>query len=128
MNRIIGIVFALTLSLFLTGCGKKSEEAATGAAPVASEQAAPAAASSLDDLYQQANNARDKGEQQKSFELFTQADAQGSDCASFFIGMAYENGEGRPADMAKAMEWYQKSSTAGCVEATKRIKLLKGKK
>jgi hypothetical protein len=125
MNRNIGIVFAITLSLFLAGCGKKapSSDTAAGVAPAEQAAAKPVTA---DDLLVQARDLRDGApgvpvDKAKAFELFTQADSMGEPCASFFIAIMYELGEIAAPDNQKALEWYTKAQQNNCPADPKRI-------
>ena len=129
MNKTISVILIATLSFVLIGCEKKSQSSmATSSTETTAAQTSEAPAvqgSEADKLYDEGNNYHNKGEIDKAFAAFSKASELGSVCAPFFIGIIYENGEGgRQADMKQALEWYEKASSRGCVEATKRIKLL----
>lgn len=124
-SLILKAALVLSTALLLTSCGEKNT---AGQSPASETSAAAAPAERTQSYYAEASEARGQGNYEKSFELFTKSDELGeSPCASFFVGIAYENGEGRPADTAKAVEWYQKSLGKGCVEAGNRLKDLQKK-
>ena len=122
MKRFFLLALPLLLSAILMGCGEKSSTDTTGAAP--SEQAdKPLTAN---DVLIQAMSLRDGApgfavDKAKALELFAQADSMGETCASFFLGVMYENGEAGAPDNQKALEWYTKAQKNGCPGDPKRV-------
>lgn len=131
MKRLSLFVLPLMLSVLLAACGEKApaDAAATASAPAEAPQVeASAAQGTAEEVYLEGIRIKDSGDYEKAYATLNQAMEMGAPCASFFIGIMYENGEGRSADKAQALDWYKKSYAAGCNEAGKRVKLLQNKK
>lgn len=80
--------------------------------------AVPAAAQMPSDReaveFQEGLAAYEAGDAERAFEVWSDAAAQGDGLAQYGLGKLYETGlSGFPADLALAVEWYQKSADQG---------------
>lgn len=50
----------------------------------------------------------------------------GDDTAQYFLGLAYENGEGMPKNNKEALKWYKLAAAQDHEEAQKGVKRLSG--
>ena len=53
---------------------------------------------------------REKGLKEEAFAWLLKSGEKGQGWSAFIVGQMYENGEGTPKDMSKAIEWYTKSA------------------
>lgn len=133
MNKTINLVCVALLASLLVGCGKKTENAETTAAPAQLEQAAAPeqAVVSVAEMYEQAKNyySGNNGvvDKAKAFELFSKGAEQGDGNSMFFVGVMYESGEAGTQDDQKALQWFEKSDKAGCGAAGPWIKKMHAK-
>ena len=60
----------------------------------------------------------------KAFEWYIKSAEQGDSAGQYFVGRAYERGEGVGRDMNAAVNWYRKSAAQGFNNAVKRMQEL----
>jgi len=65
--------------------------------------------------------AYERGDHAAALELFRPAAAAGNAAAQYYLGMAYENGDGVAQDYAAATKWYREAAEQGSAQAQYRL-------
>jgi uncharacterized protein len=65
--------------------------------------------------------AYERGDHAAALELFRPAAAEGNAAAQYYLGMAYEQGDGVAQDYAAATKWYREAAQQGIAQAQYRL-------